>query len=210
MARRSKANRQTEFEFPTHGGARTGAGRKRSTPKPRVAHVARGASPERYPVHVTLTVRRGLPTLRETRAHDAILGALRAGAQREGFGLVEYSAQLDHLHLICEVVDRRSLTRAMVGLSVRVARALNRAWGRSGPVFADRYHERALRTPREVWNALRYVFGNARHHGYELASGIDPCSSARWFHGEGPSPLAVPRTWLLTSGWRLWGPIEVE
>lgn len=209
MPRRSKTAVQAEFAFPQHGGVRPGTGRKRAAgARPRVAHRPRSREPGRFPVHVTLRVRSGLPTLRESRAHEEIVAALRAGALRGGFRLVEYSAQLDHLHLICEAPDRVVLTRGIQGLCIRVARALNRAWGRSGAVFADRYHERFLRTPREVWNALQYVLGNARHHGYELFEGIDPCSSAPWFHGEGVSPLAAPETWLLETGWKRWGPIE--
>lgn len=155
-------------------------------------------------------MRPGLPTLRGTRAHGAVLDALQAGSRREGFALVEYSAQLDHVHMLCEVADRGSLTRAMTGLSVRLARGLNRARGRTGPVFADRYHDRALETPREVRNALRYVFGNARHHGCAMAGGIDPCSSARWFESGARSPLAAAETWLLSEGWKRSGPMDLR
>ena len=56
----------------------------------------------------------------------------------------------------------------MQGLLIRVARGLNRFWERKGKVFADRFHARVLRTPREVRNALHYLFHNARqpsnHH----------------------------------------------
>jgi hypothetical protein len=46
------------------------------------------------------------------------------------------------------------------GLAIRVARAVNRALGRRGRVFADRYHARALTTPRAVRHALVYVLMN--------------------------------------------------
>jgi hypothetical protein len=80
-----------------------------------------------------------------------------------------------------------------------------------GPVWADRYHERILRSPREV---RVYVLGNWRHHGgerYPLGC-IDPCSSAPWFSGFqeptlpppvfSPPPVAPARTWLLAHGYR--------
>jgi hypothetical protein len=50
------------------------------------------------------------------------------------------------------------------GLSVRVARAVNGQLARTGRLFADRYHARALTTPRAVRYALRYVLLNARKH----------------------------------------------
>jgi hypothetical protein len=41
----------------------------------------------------------------------------------------------------------------MKALGARLAHAANRLLGRTGPVLADRYHLRVLRTPREVRNA---------------------------------------------------------
>ena len=142
--------------------------------------------------------------------------ALAAGSDRFGFRLVHYSVQSNHLHLIVEAKDRRALSRGLQGLLVRIAKALNRLWGRKGSVFSDRYHDRILRTPREVRNALRYVLLNARRHGI-LGPSPDPYSSGRWFDGwrerlgrlvlgrEGP--VARARTWLLAVGWRRHGRI---
>jgi hypothetical protein len=106
----------------------------------------------------------------------------------------------------------------MQGLLVRIARALNRLLDRAGKVFADRYHARALRTPREVRAALVYVLQNARKHGVALA-GIDPCSSGAAFDGWArvTEPVAPPRpivcaarSWLLRIGWRRWGAIATD
>jgi hypothetical protein len=47
-------------------------------------------------------------------------------------------------------------------------------------VFADRFHARALRTPKEVRTALVYVLLNARRHGIPVAA-PDPYSSGPWF-----------------------------
>jgi hypothetical protein len=90
-----------------------------------------------------MKLRRGLPRLR-VRAAVAVLWACMArGRDRFGFRLCEFSIQGDHLHLIAEAADRRSLARGMQGLAVRCARRLNRLWGRKGTVFADRYHDHA-------------------------------------------------------------------
>ncbi|MCY2962034.1 MAG: transposase, partial [Planctomycetota bacterium] len=136
--------------------------------------------------------------------------ALSAGADRFGFRLVEYSIQTNHLHLIAEAEDERSIARGMQGLLVRVAKALNRAWERRGKVLCDRYHARILRTPRDVRTALVYVLQNARKHGARLI-GVDACSSGPWFDGwrdrvaRAPRPIAEARSWLLTAGWRRGG-----
>ena len=62
------------------------------------------------------------------------------------------------------MMNQARLEVGMQGLAIRIARGLNRLWGRKGKVFADRYHDRVLRTPREVRNALAYVLNNARRH----------------------------------------------
>lgn len=126
------------------------------------------------------------------------------------------STQSNHVHLVCEAEDEGALARGMKGLSVRLARNLNRLWGRSGALFADPYHARALKTTREVRNVLAYVFHNARKHGALVREGVDPCSTAASFDGWAdraptkPSVLARATTWLLTIGWRRHGAIPVE
>ena len=74
----------------------------------------------------------------------------------------------------------------IAGFETRVARCINSRLGRRGKLFPDRYHARALRTPREVRNALAYVLLNRKHHAAEQKFArywIDPCSSAAWFTG---------------------------
>src|SRR6185312_4464585 len=79
-------------------------------------------------------------------------------------GALQYSLQGNHAHLVVEARDRDALGRGMKAIGARLARAVNRVAGRSGPVLADRYHLRLLPTPKEVHRALRYVLLNARRH----------------------------------------------
>ena len=151
--------------------------------------------------------------------HPVLRGAFSSGADRFGFRLVEYSIQSNHLHLLCEARDRRALWRGMQGLSVRIAKRLNKLWERKGSVFADRYHARILRTPREVRVALAYVLCNARRHRVRLA-GVDRYSTGPWFEGWRGAlgrargrlvkPALVARTWLLAIGWRRHGLVRID
>jgi hypothetical protein len=103
----------------------------------------------------------------------------------------------------------------MRGLAIRTARAVNRVACRSGRVWAERYHARALASPREVRGALVYILRNGRKHESAEVGPFDPCSSAPWFdgfRGGAPTPpvgvappVARPRTWLATVGWRRLG-----
>jgi squalene cyclase len=128
--------------------------------------------------------------------------------------VVEYSAQSNHLHLLVESKDERTLARGMNGLAVRIAVRLNRLRRRVGRVFADRYHARILRTPSEVRRALVYLLQNARKHGAWVARMADVYSSGPMFDGwrrdvrgadSSPRLLVRARTWLLAVGWRRLG-----
>jgi REP element-mobilizing transposase RayT len=211
--------KQVQFAFPNGwGGRRKGAGPKPRGERPGVSHRARAPLAARFPVEVTMRVKPGLPSLRGLREHAALRAAIMAGCERGGFRLVHYSVQSNHLHLIVEGSCRTTLSRGLQGLAIRMARALNRLWRRLGGVFADRYHDRILRSPREVWNALRYVLNNARKHGaWSSRTRPDPLSSSAWFDGwceRSPepaesSPTARAHTWLLRVGWRFHGLISI-
>jgi REP element-mobilizing transposase RayT len=204
-----------------HGGWRPGAGRKRRSRN--CSHLRRESLSKHHPCHVTLRAVDGLP-LRRAAVLEAIRAAIEA-SHKEDFRVTHFNVLGNHLHLITEADHELALARGMQGLMVRLARAINRVLGRTGSVFRDRYHARALTSPREVRNALRYVLCNARHHaaerGQRLArTWIDPYSSAPWFDGwrdpivDQPwlrpllrrfAPTAPARTWLLTQGWRRHG-----
>jgi REP element-mobilizing transposase RayT len=194
-----------------------------------VSHLKRAKLSRNQPVHVNWRVQQGLPSLRRKRLMRVIERAFEQGCQRLGMRLVHYSVQSRHVHLICEAADERALSRGMQGLGIRLAKALNRALGRKGKVFADRYHSHVLETPREVRNALRYVLGNARRHAWQRGElmpdgALDPCSSARYFDGyrdrdqalvaaawvNEPVPVAPARCWLLTSGWKRGGLLAID
>ncbi len=199
------------------GGARAGAGRKPKGRRAGVSHRTRERLAARFPVHVTCKLREGLPRLRNKCAYVVLKHCFGKGRDRFGFRLNHYSVQGNHLHLIVEARDERALSRGMQGLSIRIAKRLNRLWDRCGSVFADRYHGHILRTPREVRSALAYVLNNCRKHGLS-PKGPDPYSSAGWFDGwkdvertvvdrsrGGPCVVVAPRSWLLGVGWRRHG-----
>ena len=204
------------------GGPRPGAGRPPG-PRPRVHHVRRPEFSPRHPAHVTLRVRRGLPSLRRRSFLRQLRPSLRKLRLRPDFRLVHYSVQRDHLHLIVEADSRGALGRGMRALGQRVAHAVNRTRKRRGPVLDGRYHLQVLSTPRQVRHALAYVLLNARKHGRGRGRPgnprrLDEASSGRWFDGwsrelpappaTGPPETGVARTWLLRTGWRRHGQID--
>jgi putative transposase len=213
--------RQQELPFRTWGGKRANAGRKRTRPgRPCVPHRARPAHRAAHPVHVTLRARAGLPPFRDRgifgEMTEALRGANRSPAVGEGFRVVEFSVQNDHVHLIVEAHDGDVLSRGVRGVAIRLARAVNRALDVRGPVWGDRYHARELSTPRAVRNAIVYVLMNARKHGFRVPSGVDGFSSAPWFDGFGwrraecAAPVRAAKTWLGAVGWRRRGLVRFD
>jgi putative transposase len=163
-----------------------------------VSHRARARFEKPTPVHVTVRVRPRVWNLRSRRCFQALNACFRASLGRFGLRLIEFSILGNHLHLVVEADDNESLSSGMQGLAVRIAKALNRLMGSRGPVLADHYHARLLRTPTELVNAIAYVLGNAAHHyGEDAAS--DPFSSANC---DREVLLAKPKSWLLRVGWQ--------
>lgn len=175
--------------LPFHGGPRPGSGRPKSG---RTSHAARPRFDKPTPIHVVLQMGDHVWNLRSRRCFGLVQRALWRFKAR----LIEYSVQGNHLHLIVEADDTESLSRAMQGFGIRLAKALNALMRRAGGVFDDHYFARLLKTPTELVNAIRYVLRNhERHFGLR---GADPFSSA-----VDPSLLAEPQSWLLRDGWRL-------
>ena len=222
MPRRSK-QLSLEVRMRTgRGGPRPGSGRPRG-PRAWVLHRERGNVPGHCPVHVTLRVRPDVPSLRGGAFVREFRRSLAEAKERGDFRVAHYALQHDRLHLIVEAQGMQALANGMKSIGARLARAMNRTSGRSGPVLDGRYHHHLLRTPQEVRQTLAYVLLAARREA-SRAHPLDPASSGRWFDGwrpevvsrfpatRGDPEVARARTWLLKTGWRRQGlvnPTEV-
>ena len=143
-------NRQRQFKFVGWGGERRGAGRKLVEGRRRsVGHRMRSHASAK-PSIVTLRLRDDVPDIRGRTIYLAIEDAIRNGRERSGFRVVHFSAQGNHIHLIVEAVSQLAVSRGMQGLTIRIARAINKAAGRRGKVFADRYHAEPIGSPRQA------------------------------------------------------------
>ncbi|HET7823730.1 MAG TPA: hypothetical protein VFK90_00285 [Anaeromyxobacter sp.] len=150
--------------------------------------------------------------LRSERSYRIIEAAIRGVRARADFRVVHFSVLGNHLHMIFEADGPRALSNGARALAIRLAVRLNRMMGRTGEVFASRYHAHVLRTPAEVRNAIAYVLGNfashARRSGERLSARyVDRFSSAS---GKGPltpqlrlfdePATSEAETWLLKTG----------
>jgi putative transposase len=217
--------------FHTHGGKRKRAGRKAGAHRVGFErHASRPAHDRRDPVHVTMRAVSTCPRFREERVFRAIRARL-AKAARDGFRIIHFSVQNNHLHLIVEAADRVSLWRGIQRLAQRIAWDMNTMFRRHGPLWRDRYTRRDLTSLRQVRNALVYVTMNFRKHARGRAeleqhlATLDTRSSAAWLDGWDPRagpmlvtlredladggladcPVSPPRTWSARVGWKQHG-----
>jgi putative transposase len=215
MARPRKRHIQLDIEFRTHGGFRKGAGRKRTSARPRVPHCPRPEITRSTPAHITLRVLDDVGRLRRRDAFKIVRGVMIEHLGREDTRVIDLSIQGNHIHLVCEANSRQALSAEMHDFKIAVARRINRIRNRKGAVFADRYHEEILRSPTQTRRCLAYVLNNWRRHGEDRFSSkvVDPFSTAMWFEGwreasgvDVPTwveclPRREPQSWLLREGW---------
>ncbi len=232
MARVRKRLGQQVLQFSKRGGARPGAGRPKKGKRASESHKRRPAVKPSEPVHVTLRAVEGLPRLRTRAAYKAVREASITVLGREDCRIVHLSIQRNHVHLIVEANDRMALARGMQAFQISAAKHINAALGRRrGQVFADRYHAERITSRKQARHALAYVLNNWRRHREDRADfarawRIDPFSSAWAFEGwkeleESPAlwrlratyqpmPVWRPKSWLLSTGWRMYGLVRVD
>jgi putative transposase len=199
------------------------------------------------PIHITIRVDDVIGRLRTRSAYMAIREAAIIVMRREDFRLVHLSIEGTHIHLLVEAANRRALSCGMRAFEGSAAKHLNAAFSkagswwerkraarlghalpqrRKGRVFADRYHETVITSPRQARHALAYVLNNWRRHREDRAERargwlIDPFATGWAFDGwkeradtpfawklretYQPIPVRMPRTWLLSTGWRRYG-----
>ena len=190
------ASRKAEREARRRRGGRP----KKPAGERGVSHGARPVHVQRHPVHVTVRVAAGMPSLRDGKVFPTVRRVLQKAAHqfRQMFRIVEYSVQSNHVHLVVEAADSRELSRGMQGFGIRLAKNLNLRLSRQGRVLSDRYHARTLRSPTQTLNALRYVRQNTHLHrwreGQRTSWNPDPCSTA---NGAARAALPEPTGWLL-------------
>lgn len=241
MARPRK--RHVQLELPRldkngqrRGGKRPGAGRPTTRSRPSERHKTRAVFDRGDPVHVIMRLCADVGSLRKRSIMRAIHEATVIVTRHEArFRIVHLSLQRTHIHLIVEAENRVALAHGMQAFGISAARNINRVITectgekRSGRVFADRYHARILKTPRQARNTIAYVLNNWRHHGEDklaIAKNwvIDPFASGWSFGGwkeredkgytyrtpRGYCGFVVwqPSLWLLREGWRRWGLIS--
>jgi REP element-mobilizing transposase RayT len=227
-----KKHLQQEMVFRTHGGKRSGAGRKRTSSRRQEPHRPRSEFSKAHPLHVVLRVVAGLGTLRKRDTYQAVRRASFVVLGRPEFRICHISIQGTHVHLLVEADGKDALSRGMKSFEISAARGINRAISRRrgairrGRVF-ERYHPEVIDNARQARNSLAYVLNNWRKHredncGLPATWKVDAYSTAMAFTGWVEQPafwrappsyqrmaVMVPETWLLRVAWQSQPPISM-
>jgi len=160
-----------------HGGRRPRAGRPPKAEGEHTGHRARVAVSSRHPVHVRLAMVTGIQ-LRRGNGQAALRAACAEGKGRFELRLVCVKVIGSELHFLVEAKDRDALTHGMQGLAVRIARAVNKALGRTGKLFVARYQACSLRTAEQTRAAVELVASE----GHVVAPPANRRLRAAWPH----------------------------
>jgi hypothetical protein len=99
---------EAEEHVERRGGKRKGAGRKRQGPRDRVSHAKRPSFKPEWPLHVTLRLKEGLPTLRCEPNMEIFRQVMRECCELEGFRVTDWSVQSNHAHMIVEAESQEA------------------------------------------------------------------------------------------------------
>ena len=97
---------------------------------------------------------------------EILVASLRWQHEQEYLRCYGYTIMPDHLHLIFQLEDGKSLSRAMQSIWNYSALKINRALGRSGTLWQKAYFERNIRNERELHKQLTYIRENPVRKGY--------------------------------------------
>lgn len=119
---------------------------------------------------------------------DVVLDWLGRARARNHFLLLGYVVMPEHVHALVAVI-LGSLGEIMNGWKSNAARVIQRARGKSGPLWQARYFDFICRRTRDVSNKLEYIHGNPVEAGFVKRPSEWRWSSAAFYDREGNAPL---------------------
>lgn len=138
---------------------------------------------------VTTTTASRRPVLNTSETCDIVVSALQWLPSRDRILLHAYSLMPDHVHAIVTIRPPHSVSRVLHSLKSYTASRINAGLGHAGPLWAEGFHESAIRGADQMRAAIAYVLGNpvradlvaaGQQHPYTRAFAPDDASLDRW------------------------------
>ena len=114
-------------------------------------------------LHLTIKIEKNKAGLR-SKAVLALLHRAIKRARIVGLGIVHYTLEHDHIHMLVEAEDNVMLASGMQSFGICFSKGINKLKKGSGQVYKSRYHLRILKTPSEIKNVVSYILNNSVKH----------------------------------------------
>lgn len=114
-------------------------------------------------LHLTIKVRENKADIQSKRILKALHHAIKR-ARLKGLKVVHYTLEYNHVHLLVESEDNKTLHKGMQAFGITIAKAINKIKRTKGVVYKNRYHLRLIESPRQLKNVLHYIFNNGVKH----------------------------------------------
>lgn len=128
-----------------------------------IRHIARDEIRRLTPLHLTVKIEKQKAGLRNKSILKTLHTSIKK-ARQKGLKIIHYTLEYDHIHLLVESDNNETLGRGMQSFGISFSKGINKIKATKGKVFKTRYHFRKLKTPKEVKNAINYIFGNSIKH----------------------------------------------
>ena len=115
---------------------------------------------EGFPYLVTTNVKNRQPLFAERFCCQIVIDGIRFLRTSLGHRVHAYVLMPDHMHLVVTPRESGSASQIMHSLKLHTAREIGVFLGSKGGIWQARFYERALRTPKDVEEAIVYVHDN--------------------------------------------------
>lgn len=148
--------------------------------KPHAGALRRGRFSELGRVYLLTAVLQGREALLQDFALGRLLVAELRDAQENGLAhSLAWVVMPDHLHWLVQL-ERTSLDELMRRIKGRSARRINQRLSRTGPLWQQGFHDRALRQEEDLRAVARYVIANPVRAGLVKRVAEYPLLDAVW------------------------------
>jgi REP element-mobilizing transposase RayT len=140
-----------------------------------IRHIRRERITRPTSMHLTIKVRANKADIKSKRVLRALHHAIMR-ARLKNLKIIHYTLEYNHVHLLVEAGDNKTMHRGMQALGISLSKAINKVKCLNGTVYKHRYHLRKINSSRDLRNVLHYIFHNGIHHK-RTHSLIDPFNS---------------------------------
>ena len=131
-----------------------------------------------FPSLITTNIDERRSVFASPHAARLLLQVISEVRRETHFKLLAFVVMPDHIHLVIAIPPGLALGRIMRLIKGRFSNRYNRISRGRGSLWQERYHERALRSERELVAAIEYVHANPIKAGLASQAELFPWSSA--------------------------------